>query len=310
MSSQWTGRRGVFYHVEACDWLFLRYAFYREYNTNSLTDIKEENTVSKINVAIVDDNERMQTLLENILNEDNHIAVVGKGGDGIQALELIHKEEPDVVLLDLIMPKLDGLEVMQKINDETNLKKKPAFIVISAIGQENITEDAFALGASYYIMKPFDNDTVLNKIKQVQRAKVSKLIHNRHNIVSDGGNEYKVQNLESDVTNIIHEIGVPAHIKGYQYLRDAIIMSVENREVINSITKVLYPTIAKMNQTTPSRVERAIRHAIEVAWSRGKMDTINELFGYTINTGKGKPTNSEFIALISDKMRLEYKAKG
>ena len=199
---------------------------------------------------------------------------------------------------------------MQKVNREKNLKKKPAFIVISAIGQENITEDAFGLGASYYIMKPFDNEVVLNKIKQVQRDKTAKLVHTKHSMVSEGVNEYSSRNLETDVTNIIHEIGVPAHIKGYQYLRDAIIMSVENREVINSITKVLYPTIAKMNQTTPSRVERAIRHAIEVAWSRGKMDTINELFGYTINTGKGKPTNSEFIALISDKMRLEYKTKG
>ena len=215
-----------------------------------------------------------------------------------------------MVLLDLIMPKLDGLEVMQKVNREKNLKKKPAFIVISAIGQENITEDAFGLGASYYIMKPFDNDVVLNKIKQVQRDKTAKLVHTKHNMVSEGVSEYLPRNLETNVTNLIHEIGVPAHIKGYQYLRDAIIMSVENREVINSITKVLYPTIAKMNQTTPSRVERAIRHAIEVAWSRGKMDTINELFGYTINTGKGKPTNSEFIALISDKIRLEYKSKG
>ena len=265
--------------------------------------------MSKINVAIVDDNERMG-LLENILSEDNSISVVGKGGDGVQALELIREKEPDVVLLDLIMPKLDGLEVMQKVNREKNLKKKPAFIVISAIGRENITEDAFGLGASYYIMKPFDNEVVLNKIKQVQRDKTAKLVHTKHSMVSEGVNEYSPRNLETDVTNIIHEIGVPAHIKGYQYLRDAIIMSVENREVINSITKVLYPTIAKMNQTTPSRVERAIRHAIEVAWSRGKMDTINELFGYTINTGKGKPTNSEFIALISDKMRLEYKTKG
>ena len=265
--------------------------------------------MSKINVAIVDDNEHMVMLLENILKEDADITVVGKGTDGLQALTLIREKEPDVVLLDLIMPKLDGLEVLQKINQEKNLKKKPAFIIISAIGQENITEDAFSLGASYYIMKPFDNEVVLNKVRQIQKDKRTKLLHAKHPMVAENPAEYMTQNLETDVTNIIHEIGVPAHIKGYQYLRDAIIMSVENRDVINSITKVLYPTIAKMNQTTPSRVERAIRHAIEVAWSRGKMDTINELFGYTINTGKGKPTNSEFIALISDKMRLEYKTK-
>ena len=278
--------------------------------TKIIDEIKEEIIVNKINVAIVDDNERMLTLLENILNEDSDISVIGKGGDGLQALDLIHKKEPDIVLLDLIMPKLDGLEVMQKINSEVNLKKKPEFIVISAIGQENITEDAFALGASYYIMKPFDNEVILNKIKQIQRSKSFKLVHNRHGLVAEAGNEYKPQNLETDVTNIIHEIGVPAHIKGYQYLRDAIIMSVENREVINSITKVLYPTIAKMNQTTPSRVERAIRHAIEVAWSRGKMDTINELFGYTISTGKGKPTNSNLLHLFPTKCVWSIKQKG
>ena len=139
------------------------------------------------------------------------------------------------------------------------------------------------------------------------RRQILQPVHTQKSRQTDYTTEYREKNLETDVTNIIHEIGVPAHIKGYQYLRDAIIMSVDNREVINSITKVLYPTIAKMNKTTPSRVERAIRHAIEVAWSRGKMDTIDELFGYTIHTGKGKPTNSEFIALIADKIRLEYK---
>ena len=265
--------------------------------------------MGKINVAIVDDNERIVTLLENILGEDEEINVVGTGGDGQKALEIIQNKQPDVVLLDLIMPKLDGLEVMQKVNTEPEIKKKPDFIVISAIGQENITEDAFDLGASYFIMKPFDNDVVLNKIHQTQRTKRYANGQQNHNRIGEAAAVYMPRNLENDVTNIIHEIGVPAHIKGYQYLRDAIIMAIENRDVINSITKVLYPTIAKMNQTTSSRVERAIRHAIEVAWNRGKMDTINEVFGYTIHTGKGKPTNSEFIALISDKMRIEYKSR-
>ncbi len=265
--------------------------------------------MEKIHVAIVDDNERMVTLLENIVNEDEEMEVVGTSSDGVAALQMIQEKAPDVVLLDLIMPKLDGLEVLQKINGEITLKKKPEFIVISAIGQENITEDAFGLGASYFIMKPFENDVLLNKVRQLRRTKKYKNVHNKYHGVNEAAAVYVPRNLENDVTNIIHEIGVPAHIKGYQYLRDAIIMAIENREVINSITKVLYPTIAKLNSTTSSRVERAIRHAIEVAWSRGKMDTINELFGYTIHTGKGKPTNSEFIALISDKMRLEYKSR-
>lgn len=265
--------------------------------------------MSKINVAIIDDNERMIHLLDHILKTDDSIEVVGTAEDGVAALSVIRDKEPDIVLLDLIMPKLDGIGVMQKVNKDQTLKKHPAFIVISAIGKESITEDAFSQGAVYYIMKPFDNDIIIDKIKQVSIDNSSKLVHNRPAPSNETKAEYIEKNLESDVTNVIHEIGVPAHIKGYQYLRDAIIMAVDNREVINSITKVLYPTIAKMNKTTPSRVERAIRHAIEVAWSRGKMDTIDDLFGYTINTGKGKPTNSEFIALISDKIRLEYKTR-
>ena len=263
--------------------------------------------MAKINVAIVDDNERMVSLLDTILKTDKNIEVIGKGDDGVQALDIIRNQEPDVVLLDLIMPKLDGLEVMQQVNRDSSLKKRPAFIVISAIGQENITENAFSLGAMYYIMKPFENDMILKRIHQVSEGQMIQPLHPVKSRNMEYASEYREKNLETDVTNIIHEIGVPAHIKGYQYLRDAIIMSVDNRAVINSITKVLYPTIAKMNKTTPSRVERAIRHAIEVAWSRGKMDTIDDLFGYTIHTGKGKPTNSEFIALIADKIRLEYK---
>ena len=189
------------------------------------------------------------------------------------------------------------------------MKKHPAFIMITAIGQEKITEDAFSLGADYYIMKPFDNNVVLNRIKHVRSAEMKKGSEVRKVNAYEKKQELEERNLESDVTNIIHEIGVPAHIKGYQYLREAIIMSVRDMEMLNSITKILYPSIAKKYQTTPSRVERAIRHAIEVAWSRGKMDTIDELFGYTIHNGKGKPTNSEFIALIADKIRLEYKLR-
>lgn len=209
--------------------------------------------------------------------------------------------------MDIIMPKLDGLGVMERINQDTNIKK-PAFIVVSAVSQEKMTEDAFALGADYYILKPFDNETIVNRIKKTRTAANQRSFSKmRKQSTYEDQKDYMEKNLETDVTNIIHEVGVPAHIKGYQYLRDAIIMSVGDMEMLNSITKILYPTIAKHHQTTPSRVERAIRHAIEVAWSRGKMDTIEELFGYTVSNGKGKPTNSEFIALISDKIRLEYK---
>lgn len=263
--------------------------------------------MEKLNVAIADDNERMLQVLGDIVRSDEEFHVVGTAKDGEEAYEMIKKKEPDVVLLDIVMPKLDGLTVMDKIKNDRNIKKHPAFIMISAIGQEKITEDAFDLGADYYIMKPFDSDVVINRIKHVRDSANRKTAELRKVNPYEKKEKLEERNLENDVTNIIHEIGVPAHIKGYQYLREAIMMSVTDMEMLNSITKILYPSIAKKFQTTPSRVERAIRHAIEVAWSRGKMDTIDELFGYTIHNGKGKPTNSEFIALIADKIRLEYK---
>lgn len=265
--------------------------------------------MTQLNVAIADDNEKMGQLLGDIVKSDRELNVVGIAKDGMEVCDIIKAKEPDVVLLDIVMPKLDGLGVLTKINSDRSLKKHPAFIVISAIGQEKITEDAFSRGADYYIMKPFDNDMVVNQIKLVRDRNMKKSNEPRKANAYEKYKEPPERDLEADVTDIIHEIGVPAHIKGYQYLREAIMMSVNDIEMLNSITKILYPTIAKQFQTTPSRVERAIRHAIEVAWSRGKMDTIDELFGYTINNGKGKPTNSEFIALIADKIRLEYRAK-
>lgn len=264
--------------------------------------------MAKLQVAIADDNERILQLLDNIISHDDEFEVIGKANNGEEAYDLIKEKEPDIMLLDIIMPKLDGLSVMEKVGKDKSLKKRPEFIVITAIGQERITEDAFQLGASYYIMKPFDSDMVLNRMKHIGKGR-GRSAETRKIVPYENQEQYIERNLETDVTNLIHEIGVPAHIKGYSYLRDAIILSVSDMDMLNSITKMLYPTIAKMHQTTPSRVERAIRHAIEVAWNRGKMDTIDALFGYTINTGKGKPTNSEFVALIADKIRLEYKNK-
>ena len=261
--------------------------------------------MDKLNVAVADDNERILDLFGTLIENDRELELVGSADNGKDLYEIIRQKQPDVVLLDIIMPKMDGLTMMEKVNQDTTLKKHPAFIVVSAVGQDRITEDAFNLGAAYYILKPFDNVMLLNRIKNVRGISARRREGNGG--ARDGRSSRQERNLELDVTNIIHEIGVPAHIKGYQYLRDAIILSVDDMEMLNSITKILYPTIAKKYQTTPSRVERAIRHAIEVAWSRGKMDTIDELFGYTVSTGKGKPTNSEFIALIADKIRLEYK---
>ena len=198
---------------------------------------------------------------------------------------------------------------MEKIKSNAEMKDSTSFIMVTAAGSENLTAEAFKLGASYYIMKPFTREIILDKLRRLTgyKNKTTMLSGSRRVKPYVNKAEYMEQNLENDVTQMLHEIGIPAHIKGYQYLRDAIIISVGDQEMLTSVTKILYPTIAKKHDTTPSRVERAIRHAIEVAWNRGEMDTINDLFGYTVSTGKGKPTNSEFIALIADKIRLDYK---
>jgi len=262
---------------------------------------------NKIKVAIADDNREFVDILKEYINSQSDIEVVGTAGDGFEALDLIANASPDVVILDIIMPHLFGLGVLEKINT-TPLKKKPVFIILSAVGQDRITQRALALGAEYYIVKPFDMEVLISRIKQLkgmakfQTPKIEYQQDSKNmNVVAEK------RDLEVEVTNIMHEIGVPAHIKGYQYLRDAIIMVVKDLDIINSITKQLYPAIAKDYNTTPSRVERAIRHAIEVAWNRGRIEAINSIFGYTINVNKGKPTNSEFIAMIADKLRIDLK---
>lgn len=261
--------------------------------------------MGKLNVGIADDNLQMVQLLSKIIDSDEELQVVGTAENGVEAYQMIKEKKPDVVLLDVVMPKMDGLGVLDKVHQDKELVKQPAFVMISAIGQEQITEAAIVKGASYFVMKPFDNEILINRIKSLTTKKEyrgNKVLAEEKKV------EQKEQfDLEAIVTNIIHDVGVPAHIKGYQYLRDAIILSVEDMEMLHSITKVLYPTIAKKYQTTSSRVERAIRHAIEVAWGRGRMDTLNEMFGYTVSIVKGKPTNSEFIALITDRIRLQIK---
>lgn len=272
----------------------------------------------KINVLIADDNREFGDILCEYLSNQSDIEVVGLARDGFEAVDLILQNNPDIAILDIIMPHLDGLGVLEKIA-LSNMDKKPLFIVLSAVGQDKITQRALSLGAEYYIVKPFDMDVLVSRIRQLKDSTyVPSVSNSMSSTISVHRNETMsekkpvhipntTRSLEVEVTNIMHEIGVPAHIKGYQYLRDAIMMVVKDLDVINSITKLLYPSIAKEYNTTPSRVERAIRHAIEVAWSRGQVEAIDALFGYTVNIGKGKPTNSEFIAMIADKLRLELK---
>lgn len=259
----------------------------------------------EIQVVIADDNREFGDILYEYLNNQDDIEVVGLARDGIEAYDIITSKTPDIAILDIIMPHLDGLGVLEKIN-MVQMDKRPLFIILSAVGQDKITQRALSLGAEYYVVKPFDMDVLVSRIRQLKNNLQGPVI--RTEPPRQSHHHITAKNVEAEVTSIMHEIGVPAHIKGYQYLRDAILMVIKDLDVINSITKQLYPTIAREYNTTPSRVERAIRHAIEVAWSRGQVDAIDSLFGYTVNLGKGKPTNSEFIAMVADKLRLEMKA--
>lgn len=261
----------------------------------------------KIQIVIADDNREFGDILSEYLNNQEDIEVVGVARDGLEAYDMIVQNLPDIAILDIIMPHLDGLGVLEKIN-ATSTEKRPLFIILSAVGQDKITQRALSLGAEYYVVKPFDMDVLVSRIRQLKNTDLQGSGMGSDSISQKPIPVAPVQkNIEVEVTNVLHEIGVPAHIKGYQYLRDAIIMVIKDIDIINSITKQLYPNIAKEYNTTPSRVERAIRHAIEVAWGRGQVDAIDTLFGYTVNLGKGKPTNSEFIAMIADKLRLELK---
>ncbi|MCX7904745.1 MAG: sporulation transcription factor Spo0A [Caloramator sp.] len=261
----------------------------------------------KIKIVIADDNKEFTTILSEYLRTQEDFDVVGVAKDGIEAVKLVAANKPDVLVLDIIMPHLDGLGVLEKLNSMDDIPM-PKVIILSAVGQDKITQRAINLGAEYYVVKPFDMDIFSKRIRQLFASSGSVPEVRRNTVsVSETIHINNSNSLEAEITNIIHEIGVPAHIKGYLYLREAIQMVVNDIELLSAVTKELYPSIAKKYNTTASRVERAIRHAIEVAWSRGKVETINRIFGYTVHNDKGKPTNSEFIAMIADKLRLKQK---
>ena len=265
---------------------------------------------NKISVVIADDNIEFAEILKNFLNSKGDIEVLGMADDGEKAITIINEKEPDVVLLDIIMPHLDGIGVLERLNAQDKIINS-TIIVLSAIGQDTITQRSIMLGAEYYMVKPFDLELLYKRIKEIKQGMVepnSKSVIRKASSIQTSFENVSKETLETAITEIIHEVGVPAHIKGYQYIREAIILAVKDMEVINSVTKQLYPTLARKFKTTPSRVERAIRHAIEVAWARGELDVNNSMFGNTISASKGKPTNSEFIAMIADKLRLEMKS--
>lgn len=248
-----------------------------------------------VKVVIADDNRGFCEILKEYLESQDDFELVGMANNGNEALEIIRDKQPDIVVLDIIMPHLDGIGVLERLATG-NYGNRPRIVMLTAFGQESMTQRAVELGADYFILKPFDIEVMGNRLRQLADGQSSV-----------PQTPVKTRNLDVEVTNIIHQMGVPAHIKGYQYLRDAIILVIGEINLLGAVTKELYPMIAQKYGTTPSRVERAIRHAIELAWDRGNIDMMNKFFGYTINVERGKPTNSEFIAMIADKLRIGTK---
>lgn len=252
---------------------------------------------SKIRVLIADDNREFCELLSSFLVKQPDIEVVGVVHNGQEALRKLPDTNPDVILLDVIMPHLDGIGVLETLGT-MDLPHRPQVVMLTAFGQEVVSRRVAELGASYFVLKPFDLEVLADRIRQV--AGTASYAHRPYANARD-------RNLELEVTHLLHQIGIPAHIKGYLYLREAITRVVERIELLGAVTKELYPAIAAQYDTTPSRVERAIRHAIEVAWNRGNIELVNRLFGHTVNADRGKPTNSEFIAMVADRLRMNMK---
>ena len=246
-------------------------------------------------VIIADNTEDFCTHLTNALKRASGFQVLATANDGEQAIRLVTERKPDILVLDLMLAKQDGLSVLKAIS---GMERRPVTLATSRFVTDYVASAAANLGVRYLMLKPCDMTALVERLEEIRDEKGNRAAPPKRGATS----------IETLVTSIIHEIGVPAHIKGYQYLREAIIIAVEDMDVINAITKVLYPQVAKTFQTTPSRVERAIRHAIEVAWDRGDLDTLQRFFGYTVSNTKGKPTNSEFIALIADKLQLQLKS--
>ena len=261
---------------------------------------------SKVKILIADANQDHCRMLTELMREETDMEVAAAAGDGLEALEKIRELRPDVVLTDLVLPRLDGLELLRRL-PETGCR--PKVIVVSGFVNSKVISECSELGADYFMPKPCDCASICTRVRQLTAPNFTALPGNGYDFRDGSVRSRSESDLETAVTDIIHEIGVPAHIKGYQYLRTAILMTIADSDIINSVTKVLYPSVAKKYQTTTSRVERAIRHAIEVAWDRGDIDTLNSYFGYTIQTSRGKPTNSEFIAMIADNLRLRYKIR-
>lgn len=249
----------------------------------------------KIKVLLADDNRTFVLTLKEYLNLQDDFEVVETAYNGEEALEKMVESKPDIMVLDIVMPKIDGIGILEVLHANPP-KHMPKIVMLSSLGQSDMTQRAMDLGAQYYMMKPVDFDVLVARLKSLVAGNIAPVANNSI-----------TRNLDFEVTRVIQQMGVPAHVKGYQYLRDAIIFVIEEMNLMGAVTKELYPMIAEKYDTTASRVERAIRHAIELAWDRGNVDMMNKFFGYTVNMERGKPTNSEFIAMVADRLRIGEK---
>lgn len=257
--------------------------------------------MEKVRVLLVDDNRDFVSILKEYLEQHDDIEVAGTAYNGLEAWQKIQELQPDAVILDIIMPYLDGVGVMERVRN-LDPRKRPKVLMLTAFGQESVAHRLLGMGVDYYVVKPFDLETLTERLRQLFYTEVPEPRPQAPAV--NEAQDARARNYESEVTSIMHELGIPAHIKGYLYLRDAVTMVIDKVDLLSKITKELYPAIAAKYSTTPSRVERAIRHAIEVAWDRGNFDFIQKMFGHTISQSRGKPTNSEFIAMVADRLRL------
>ena len=242
-----------------------------------------------LNILLADADEEFRSALEALLAQESDLCVYESTGDAERAAKVLRGGGVDIVVMDLVLRGGDGMALLEELN---RLSSRPSVLVLSAFLHSRLINRSAQLGADYFLLKPCRASDVVHRLRQLTVQQ-----------------PFTHSSLETQVTMIIHQIGVPAHIKGYQYLREAILIAVEDMDVINAVTKVLYPEVAKRFGTTSSRVERAIRHAIEVAWDRGDLETLQKYFGYTVSTSKGKPTNSEFIAMIADRLQLQNRRR-
>ena len=256
-----------------------------------------------IKIIIADDNHNLCQMLQNYLQGQADLDIVGVANDGLEAVALIETQKPDLIILDLVMPNLDGLEVMERLNAARTGMTRPKVIMLTAFGQESLTHQAMTLGVDCFLLKPFDLDSLSKRIRSLAQNTLSS--HPKFSSPTSPSLPIKNKHhLASEITTVMHEIGIPAHVKGYQYIREAILRVVEDDSLLDAVTKELYAGIANKYDTASSRVERGIRHAVEIAWERGNEDTLEQIFGHSINIDCQKPTNSEFITILADKFRV------